>query len=105
VRFTLGVLLGCCVAAFCATEASALAAGGGAWMSTHRRPAAHALLRAMTLGAKVNLVTGDTGRPEPNYGAAGVVFANPRLCIPALVLNDAASRLSPAATSSSSGTR
>jgi beta-glucosidase len=47
----------------------------------------------MALQDKVNLVTGDTGAAEPsypNYGAAGVVFANQRLCIPALVLNDAA---------------
>jgi beta-glucosidase len=54
---------------------------------------AHALLGAMSLADKVNLVTGDTAMPTvtyPNYGAAGVVFANPGLCIPALVLNDAA---------------
>jgi len=47
----------------------------------------------MTLTDKINLVTGETAMPTltyPNYGAAGVVFANPRLCIPALVLNDAA---------------
>ncbi len=64
-------------------------------MNTTRPAAAraHALLNAMTLADKVNIVTGDTAMPTatyPNYGAAGVVFANPRLCIPALVLNDAA---------------
>ena len=72
-------------------------AGGdpcAAWMNRHERPQARAraLLRVMTLQDKVNLVTGDTAQPTasyPNYGAAGVVFANPRLCIPALVLNDA----------------
>jgi beta-glucosidase len=72
-----------------------------AWMNTHKTPEqrADALLRAMTLQDKVNEVTGDTSTPSPsntaqyasypNYGAAGVVFANPRLCIPPLVLNDA----------------
>ncbi len=64
-----------------------------AWMNRHERPSrrADALLGAMTLQDKINLVTGDTSKPEPNYpnyGAAGVVFANPRLCIPPLVLND-----------------
>jgi beta-glucosidase len=64
-------------------------------MNTHQPPAkrARVLLRSMSLTDKINLVTGDTGTPVatyPNYGAAGVVFANPRLCIPALVLNDAA---------------
>jgi len=46
----------------------------------------------MTLADKVNLVTGDTAVPEPdypNYGSAGVVFGEPSLCIPPLVLNDA----------------
>jgi beta-glucosidase len=64
-------------------------------MTSGQPPArrAHALLAAMTLHDKIDLVTGDTGSPDPsypNYGAAGVVFANPGLCIPALVLNDAA---------------
>jgi beta-glucosidase len=64
-------------------------------MNPHTKPdrRADVLLAAMTLQDKVNLVTGDTGQPDPsypNYGAAGVVFANPNLCIPALVLNDAA---------------
>ena len=64
-------------------------------MDPHQPPArrARTLLRAMALEDKIDLVTGDTAAPDPaypNYGAAGVVFANPRLCIPALVLNDAA---------------
>jgi len=74
---------------------AARAADCSAWMNP-QRPAsqrADTLLRAMSLTDKVNLVTGDTGNPDPNYpnyGAAGVIFANPNLCIPALVLNDAA---------------
>jgi beta-glucosidase len=64
-------------------------------MSPHQRPSrrAQALLAAMTLQDKVNLVTGATGTPDPNYpnyGAAGVIFANQALCVPPLVLNDAA---------------
>ena len=64
-----------------------------AWMNRHEHPSrrANELLGAMTLQDKINLVTGDTSEPKPNYpnyGAAGVIFANPRLCIPPLVLND-----------------
>jgi len=82
-----------------ASPAHPSAAGGAgtcaAWMNPHRSPTAraHALLKAMTLADKVDMVTGDTAQPEPsypNYGSAGVVFAIPRMCIPALVLNDAA---------------
>lgn len=74
---------------------AARAAGCSAWMNTRQRPSqrARALLAVMSLQDKVNLVTGDTATPDPNYpnyGAAGVIFANPALCIPALVLNDAA---------------
>src|SRR5579859_5969144 len=76
-----------------AASGGARASSCAAWMNPDKRPGqrAAALLRAMTLQDKVNLVTGDTGNPQPsypNYGAAGVIFANPRLCIPALVLND-----------------
>ena len=82
-------------AALASAPSPARAAGCAAWMGSHQRPGqrAEALLRAMSLQDKINLVTGDTASPDPsypNYGAAGVVFANPRLCIPALVLNDAA---------------
>ncbi|HUE25473.1 MAG TPA: glycoside hydrolase family 3 N-terminal domain-containing protein, partial [Solirubrobacteraceae bacterium] len=74
---------------------SARATGCARWMNPRTRPQqrAAALLAAMSLQDKINLVTGDTGAPDPsypNYGAAGVVFANPGLCIPPLVLNDAA---------------
>jgi beta-glucosidase len=82
-------------AALASAPTAARAARCAAWMGPHQRPAerTRALIRAMSLQDKINLVTGDTGAPEasyPNYGAAGVVFANPRLCIPPLVLNDAA---------------
>jgi beta-glucosidase len=46
----------------------------------------------MSIKDKINMVTGSTASPTltyPNYGAAGVVFALPSLCVPALVLNDA----------------
>lgn len=83
------------LATLAAAPASAGAATCTAWMNTRQPPSrrADALLKRMTLQDKVNLVTGQTGQPDPNYpnyGAAGVVFANPSLCIPALVLNDAA---------------
>jgi beta-glucosidase len=78
-----------------AAPGAARASGCAGWMDPHQRrdQRARALLGAMTLQDKINLVTGDTASPDPsypNYGAAGVVFANPGLCIPALVLNDAA---------------
>src|SRR5437588_2388990 len=64
-------------------------------MDANATPAAraHALLAAMTLSDKINMVTGSTGTPTldyPNYGSAGVILAIQRLCVPALVLNDAA---------------
>ena len=82
------------VAAIAPTSTGSAAAGCAAWMNSRDSPARRTavLEAAMSLQDKVNLVTGDTGVPEtsyPNYGAAGVVFANPQLCIPALVLNDA----------------
>jgi beta-glucosidase len=67
----------------------------GAWMGANRSPSerARALLGAMGLLDKINMVTGSTGTPTlsyPNYGSAGIVSAIPALCVPALVLNDAA---------------
>lgn len=87
------LLLLAALTALGSTSVGATGSACSAWMNRHDRPQprATALLRAMSLQDKVNLVTGDTGQPTPNYpnyGAAGVVFANPRLCIPALVLND-----------------
>jgi beta-glucosidase len=83
------------ISAISSTSVSAQSSSCAPWMNAHLTPAAraHALLGAMTLSDKVNLVTGDTAVPEadyPNYGAAGVVFGQPDLCIPPLVLNDAA---------------
>ncbi len=83
------------LAGLVSTPVGAQASSCAAWMNSGQPPdqRANAVLRAMSLQDKVNLVTGDTAAPDPNYpnyGAAGVVFANPRLCIPALVLNDAA---------------
>lgn len=91
------IVLASVLAGLVLVPSSSVRARGGscaAWMSRHERSSrrADALLRAMTLQDKVGLVTGDTGDPKssyPNYGAAGVIFANRRLCIPALVLNDA----------------
>lgn len=83
------------LATLAAIPASAQGADCSPWMNSHK-PASQrtqALLSQMSLTDKVNLVTGDTGNPDPNYpnyGAAGVIFANPNLCIPPLVLNDAA---------------
>jgi beta-glucosidase len=95
-RLRLGFgLIASVVTALVLSAGPAQASGCSAWMNTRSSPTAraHALLAAMTLQDKVNLVTGDTGVPEadyPNYGAAGVVFGNSALCIPPLVLNDAA---------------
>ena len=63
------------------------------WMNTQQSPAqrATALLGAMSLSDKIQMVTGE-GEFNPttaNPGAAGNIAANPALCIPALVLNDA----------------
>jgi beta-glucosidase len=95
-RLRTGTLAALALAGMVGTTAAsggATASPCAAWMNRDKRPSqrAAALLHAMTLQDKVDLVTGDTGNPQPsypNYGAAGVIFANPRLCIPALVLND-----------------
>jgi beta-glucosidase len=93
----LAALVAIPVAAGTAQSASSCAA----WMDAHKTPEQRtdALIAKMGLQDKVNLVTGDTAAPGtnnfaqypdyPNYGAAGVVFANQALCIPPLVLNDA----------------
>jgi beta-glucosidase len=63
------------------------------WMAPGQSPAKRTaeLLDAMTLADKVQMVTG-TGEFNPtsaNPEAASTIAANPALCIPALVLNDA----------------
>ena len=63
------------------------------WMNAQQTPAQRTseLLGAMSLSDKIQMVTGEgefnptTANPE----AAGNIAANPTLCIPALVLNDA----------------
>ncbi|HTX12450.1 MAG TPA: glycoside hydrolase family 3 C-terminal domain-containing protein [Solirubrobacteraceae bacterium] len=63
------------------------------WMNPGQSPASRTseLLGAMSLADKVQMVTG-TGEFNPtsaNPEAASTIAANPSLCIPALVLNDA----------------
>jgi beta-glucosidase len=73
--------------------ASSAAAACGPWMNAGQTPAQRTseLLGAMSLSDKIQMVTGEgefnptTANPE----AAGNIAANPALCIPALVLNDA----------------
>jgi beta-glucosidase len=77
-----------------ADTAEARAAVGCPWMSATMTPAARstALLAAMSSSDKLALLSGvDTSAPQyATMGAAyvGFVPANPRLCIPALALND-----------------
>jgi beta-glucosidase len=63
------------------------------WMDTSESSTqrANELLAAMSLDDKVALVTGSIGfgSNPANPGSAAVVAANPALCIPALVMNDA----------------
>ncbi len=63
------------------------------WMDAQQSPAQRTseLLGAMSLSDKIQMVTGE-GEFNPttaNPAAAGNIAANPALCIPALVLNDA----------------
>jgi beta-glucosidase len=74
---------------------SSAAAACGPWMNAQQTPAQRTseLLGAMSLGDKIQMVTGE-GEFNPttaNPAAAGNIAANPALCIPALVLNDATS--------------
>ncbi|MBV9801828.1 MAG: glycoside hydrolase family 3 C-terminal domain-containing protein [Solirubrobacterales bacterium] len=63
------------------------------WMNAAQPPAqrASALLSAMSLADKIQMVTGggEFAPQGPNPAAASYIAANPALCIPALVLNDA----------------
>jgi beta-glucosidase len=64
-------------------------AQGCPWMNTSKSPdaRAHLLLGAMSLDDKISMLY---GRGDLTYyGAANVIPANPALCIPALVFNDA----------------
>ena len=72
---------------------SSAVAACGPWTNAQQTPAQRTseLLGAMSLSDKIQMVTGEgefnptTANPE----AAGNIAANPALCIPALVLNDA----------------
>ena len=85
--------------AACAVTFGPVGTAGAAscpWMNTRLAPAARAseLLTAMSLGDKIQMVTGQYAGPHassssPNpIGAASYIEANPALCIPALSLTD-----------------
>src|SRR5690348_4116122 len=91
---TVCVLAAAALAAASAGAAPARAAAASCrWMDTRQSPRLRAdeLLAAMSLDDKVALVTGQIGfgTNPTNPGSAAVVAANPALCIPALVMNDA----------------
>ena len=70
----------------------ATAAGGKCpWLDGHKSPdqAAHELLAAMTFDEKITMLHGTEPGWFTYYFTSGHVPANPRLCIPDLVLNDA----------------
>ncbi len=74
------------------TSAPASAASSACpWMNAHQSPARRTaeLMANMTLDDKIQEVTGSSYSDQTNHGAAGIISANSRLCIPALVLNDA----------------
>jgi beta-glucosidase len=76
-------------AALAASSASARAQACP-WMNPSKSPAerAHELVAAMSLDDKIQMVHGD-GNIFTYYGVAGHIPANPALCIPELLLNDA----------------
>ncbi|MBV9607497.1 MAG: glycoside hydrolase family 3 C-terminal domain-containing protein [Solirubrobacterales bacterium] len=90
-----GLLAGVVVALAAGSSVGTSSAGAAScpWMNAQQTPAQRTseLLGAMTLADKIQMVTGEgefnptTANPE----AAGNIAANPALCIPALVLNDA----------------
>jgi beta-glucosidase len=85
------------VAATHPAEAANAPSGTCPWMNATLAPATRTstLLRAMSLDDKVQLVTGigqyglGDEKDNVNPAAGGVIAANPALCIPALVMNDA----------------
>ena len=74
-----------------ATPVATAAGGKCPWLDGHKSPdrAARELLAAMTLDEKVTMLHGTEPGWVTYYSTAGHVPANPRLCIPDLVLNDA----------------
>jgi beta-glucosidase len=61
------------------------------WLNAHQSPARRTaeLMANMTLDDKIQEVTGSSYSDQTNHGAAGIISANSRLCIPVLALNDA----------------
>lgn len=74
-----------------ASPAATAAGGKCPWLDGRKSPeaAANQLLAAMTLDEKITMLHSTEPGWETYYGTAGHVPANPRLCIPDLVLNDA----------------
>ena len=74
-----------------AAASSSAASSACPWLNRHQSPARRTseLLSHMSLDDKIQQVTGSSYSDQTNHGAAGIISANARLCIPALVLNDA----------------
>jgi beta-glucosidase len=92
-RLSLLVVLVISIGGVVAVSPPVWAAASCPWMNTQQTPAQRATeaLKAMSLADKIQMVTGE-GEFNPttaNPPAAGDIAANPALCIPALVLNDA----------------
>jgi beta-glucosidase len=85
------VSFGALVAPVTPPSGVAAAASACPWLDVRKSPdaAARQLLKAMTLDEKITMLHGTEPGWETYYGTAGHVPANPRLCIPDLVLNDA----------------
>ena len=83
------VAVGMTAAGLSVAATSAAHASACGWMNPSTAPdaRAHMLLHAMSLDDKISMLA---GRGDATYyGTANVIPANPRLCIPALVFNDA----------------
>lgn len=74
-----------------AVDTPAAARAGCPWLDSHQSPARRTaeLMARMTLADKIQEVTGKSYSDQSNHGAAGIIPANSRLCIPVLALNDA----------------
>ncbi|MGI5322310.1 beta-glucosidase family protein [Actinomadura nitritigenes] len=97
-RLRTPIVLGAAIVTAAATVVVPLAGAAQAttaacpWMDAGKSPQTRAdqLVAAMTVDDKVRMVTGlGTANPEASSQlASGAIAANPRLCVPALVLND-----------------
>jgi beta-glucosidase len=74
-----------------AAHSPAAASAACPWLNAHQSPARRTaeLMAKMTLADKIAQVSGSAYSDQTNHGAAGIISANSRLCIPALALNDA----------------